>query len=257
MTSSETAAPVSLGGSLGQAVILVGGLGTRLGALTRSTPKPLLPVGDRPFLAHLVESLAAAGFAEVVLLAGYLGEQVSEWTHQARLDGCRLRHIIEEQPAGTGGALWLARDRLQPDFALLNGDSWMDMDFADLRRRFRAAGSRLHVALRAVEDAGRYGVATLQGDRIASFAERPAGAGGGLINSGVYWVDRSLVALCGPPPRSLERDVMPELCRRGEVSGHEVGGFFIDIGIPEDLARARALLPAHVAALAARNRNEG
>ena len=114
-----------------QCVILAGGLGTRLGALTQQVPKPLLPVGDRPFLDHLLLEAARHGFTRIVLLAGHLGEQVAEryaGTHRIAGREVTVTVTIEPEPAGTGGALAQLRGIAEDAFLLLNGDSWFDID---------------------------------------------------------------------------------------------------------------------------------
>src|SRR5215213_6644301 len=114
-----------------QCVILVGGLGSRLGELTRETPKPLLPVMGKPFLEHLVLELARFGFTDVILLAGYRGEQVvSRFAGRRRIAGrdVTIRVVVEPEPAGTGGALTYLEGLADDTFLLMNGDSWFDID---------------------------------------------------------------------------------------------------------------------------------
>ena len=109
-----------------QAAILCGGLGTRLGALTRATPKPLLPMGERPFLDVLLDALGRSGVTRVVLLAGFMAEQIKEYAEAAPVKqrfGLSIEVAVEPYAAGTGGALWHARERFDAMFYLLNGDS--------------------------------------------------------------------------------------------------------------------------------------
>src|SRR5215472_892087 len=118
-----------------QAVILCGGLGTRLGAITRSTPKPLLEVGGAPFIELLLFELARHGVVRVLLLAGFAGQQVQEFVYSTKAQQrfkLDIEIVIEAKPAGTGGAVWQARDWLEPEFFLLNGDSWFDANLIDL-----------------------------------------------------------------------------------------------------------------------------
>jgi D,D-heptose 1,7-bisphosphate phosphatase len=224
-----------------QAVLLCGGRGTRLGALAAEVPKPLLSVGAGPFLDKLLFELGRHRVRRVLLLAGFAGSQVAEY---AKATALRARFelaidvVVEPEPAGTGGALWQARDRLDPEFFLLNGDSWFDINLTDLAVRLSADHSAVGaIALRRLADASRFGVVTLAGDRIVSFAERPAEPGPGLISGGVYALHREVVEGLGPRG-SLERDVLPPLARQGRLVGFAYDGYFIDIGVPEDLARA-------------------
>lgn len=227
-----------------QAVILVGGRGTRLGALTATTPKPLMRIGERTFLDHLIRNLARHGFRRVLLLAGYLGDQIEALKARAGEIGCRIDVVIEPEPAGTAGALHYAKDLLDERFLLLNGDSLLDFNYLDLRVAAGPDGTDGWVALRRVPDTGRYGVVRLDGARIASFSEKPPVSGPGLINGGVYWLHRSVVDRIAQLPASLESEVFPSMVRDGVLFGRAYDGFFIDIGVPEDLARAQQAVPA-------------
>ncbi len=230
----------------GQCVILVGGLGSRLGPLTADCPKPLLPVAGKPFLAYLMENVRRHGFNDFILLAGYKGELVqtfadSDWIRRLQ---CRVRVLVEAEPAGTGGALVLAQEHLQPAFLLLNGDSLFDFNLLDLTRRPLDAGTDAWLSLRPVANAARYGTVELHGDRLVAFRERPASDEAALVNGGVYWLSRGLVeALPDRGPVSLERDVLPGLASRGRVGGQTYDGFFLDIGVPEDFAVAQTAIP--------------
>lgn len=230
-----------------QCAILVGGLGTRLGALTATTPKPLLPIGDRPFLAWLMREFVRFGVEEFLLLTGHLSHQV-EAQVQALADRLprAARIVISEEPrrAGTGGAVFHARSHLADRFLLCNGDSLFDFNLAHLLAAAAADDPSVvgRIVLRRIDDASRYGVVALDGDRVAAFHERPPPGTGGVINAGVYVYDRRLLdeltAHC-----SLEREIMPPLAVRGVLRGTVADGYFRDIGIPEDLARARDELP--------------
>ncbi len=233
-----------------QCAILTGGLGTRLGALTEQTPKPILPCGDRPFLAWLMRELVRFGVEEFLLLTGHLSERVVESLRdiEARLPK-PARIAISEEPvrAGTGGALFHAQDRLDERFLLCNGDSLFDCNIAALLAAAADDGDDVlgRILLRRMEDASRYGVVELDGDRVAAFSERPPPGSAGLINGGLYLFDRRVTDGLAPQC-SLEADVMPGLARAGRLRGQATSGYFRDIGIPEDLARARDELPARM-----------
>lgn len=231
-----------------QCVILVGGLGTRLGALTEDRPKPLLDVAGRPFLEHLIREARRFGFDDFLLLAGFRHEQVEAFAAGGlgeTLD-CSIRVVAEPEPAGTGGALGFARNLLDERFLMMNGDSLFAVNLADLAAHEVPGGAVAgRIALRRVADAARYGVVELGPDRrIAAFRERPDGPGPGLVNGGVYYLDRSVLDGLTAPPCSLERDVFPALASRGLLAGFPSDGFFIDIGVPDDYARAQHALPA-------------
>jgi D-glycero-D-manno-heptose 1,7-bisphosphate phosphatase len=236
--------------SIRQCAVLAGGLGSRLGAITTQIPKPLLPIGDRPFLAWLLRELVRFGVEEVLLLTGHLSDRVEAAVHDlAAMLPRRIAITISQEPmrAGTGGALFHARARLHDRFLLCNGDSILDANLANLLAAacLDAPCTVGRIMLRRLSDASRYGIVECDGDRITAFRERPAVAGDCVINGGLYLFDRRVLQevteVC-----SLERDVMPRLAVRGALRGTVTDGWFIDIGIPADLARARAELPARL-----------
>jgi len=223
-----------------QAVILCGGLGARLGHRTATTPKPLLTVGDAPFLDVLLFEIGRHGIKDVLLLAGFEGEQVARYaasTPVAARFGLELKVAIEPTPAGTGGALKQAEHLLASEFLLLNGDTWFDVNLLDLAP---ATGSDwlISMCLRRVPDASRYGLVTLDGERVRSISEKPPSPGPGLINGGV-WLVRREVAERLAPRCSMEADILPGLAAEGHVAGKVCDGYFIDIGVPDDLERAQ------------------
>jgi D-glycero-D-manno-heptose 1,7-bisphosphate phosphatase len=219
-----------------QAVILVGGLGTRLGERTKTVPKPMLEIGGRPFLDTLIDEIARFDiFEEILLLAGHKAEMVE--AHYAGAIRGRARIVVsrEQEPLGTGGALVHASNLLQDRFVLLNGDSLFDFNLLDLVARAR--DSRLHMALRTGVEGDRYGRVVLKDDVVRKFLAPGAGSTG-PVNAGVYVVDKSIVSGITQLPASLEQDVFPRLAASGALRGTAYRGYFIDIGIPEDFARA-------------------
>ena len=188
------------------------------------------------------------GVDDFLLLTGHLSARI-EASLSAIIAGLprpvSVRCLREPEEAGTGGALYHAAPHLQPRFLLCNGDSWFDCNLADvLAAAADDAPSVIgRMVLRTVEDASRFGVVTLDGARIASFSERPAAGSFGIINGGVYVFDRRLLAHL-QPRCSLERDVLPGLAAGGALSGSVAQGYFRDIGIPADFARAQTEIPA-------------
>jgi D,D-heptose 1,7-bisphosphate phosphatase len=233
-----------------QAVILAGGLATRLGALATRTPKPLLPCGDRPFLAWVLRELARYGVEDVLLLTGHLSAQVEQAVAALTAWVPVPMHIAanaEPSPAGTGGALWHARARLDARFLLLNGDSLLDGNIARLLADAAGDGDDVlaRLALHDLADASRSGVVRTQSDRVVAFHERPTEGGAGTINAGIAALRRDIVTHLRPAC-SLERDVLPVLAAGGHVRGTRIPGWFVDIGLPADLARAQTALPARL-----------
>jgi D,D-heptose 1,7-bisphosphate phosphatase len=229
---------------LKQAVILVGGLGTRLGERTKLLPKPMLEVGGRPFLDYLLDEVSRyPTIGKILLLAGHRAEQVVE-----RYDGKRRRQaaisvVAEPTQLGTGGALKHAAARLDPQFLLLNGDSFFDFNLLDLAASDSPAMMR--VALKKNHPGGRYGRVLLECHIVKRFLA-PGTQSTGPINTGVYRVDRGILDLIDELPCSLEQSVFPRLVEKGQLEAAVYDGFFIDIGIPEDLELARRELPARM-----------
>lgn len=227
-----------------QCVILIGGLGTRLGSLTRDMPKPLLPVGGAPFLDVLVGEAVRRGFNEILLLAGYKADSVADYAASisSRVKGdYEVRVSVEPEPLGTGGALLHARPHLDERFLLLNGDTWFDFNWLDL---FRFAGDCSAIATRTVEHADRHETVELAPDgSVGRIVPRTKDSGRGLINGGVYLLRRS--DLDGFPTHfSIESDLIPRLIERSALRGRSYRGFFLDIGIPETFEEAQHAIPA-------------
>jgi D,D-heptose 1,7-bisphosphate phosphatase len=229
-----------------QAAILCGGLGSRLGELAANTPKPLLPVDGVPFLDVLLFELGRHGVKRVLLLAGFAAHRIIDYassTAMKVLFDLDIEVSVESQRAGTGGALWHARDRLDDWFFLLNGDSWFDINLLDLSRRaLGEAAVTGAIAIRPLQDASRYGVVEVDHDRITRFRARPERAGNGLVSGGVYFFRRTLIDRLGPCC-SLEEDILPRLASNDQLLGVPFEKYFIDIGVPQSLVRAQDEIP--------------
>jgi len=229
-----------------QCGILVGGFGTRLGSLTTNLPKPLLDCGGHPFLAWVLRELSRFGVNEVVLLAGYKSETMNRFCLDAAAFLPRPMSIqvsIEPSPAGTGGAVWHARDLLDDTFLLINGDSWIDTNLARFMAESAATPGTLGcVLLHPMEDCRRYGTVELNGNHIVAFREKSPDSTSGIINSGIYVFNKKVLSLLSPKC-SIEVDVLPVLAQKNALAGCVMDGYFIDIGIPADYARAGVELP--------------
>jgi len=227
-----------------EAVLLVGGLGTRLRNVIGDLPKPLAPVGGRPFLAWMLDALAGQGFGRVILATGYRGDQV-EATLGTNWRGMTLEYSREPQPLGTGGAIALAARRISADaFFVMNGDTWLRLDYAEFDTQARESDARLGIALTRVDDVGRYGSIRTQGGRVAGFVEKGS-TGPGYINAGVYWVRRDLLPEFPRDEQfSFETQLLVPLVARESVFAYTDTSGFIDIGVPEDYARAQHVVRA-------------
>lgn len=224
------------------AVILAGGLGTRLREAVADRPKVLAEVNGRPFVTYLLDQLADAGVRRVVLCTGYMADLVDE-ALGTEYRGMELLYSREEAPLGTGGALRLALPLVASDPLLaMNGDSCCRADLSRLLDAHLAGGAAASLVLARVEDVGRYGaVAVSPAGVITEFAEKGCRQGAGLINAGIYLIQRRVIeAITAGRAVSLEREIFPALAERHQLRGVVTPGSFIDIGIPSDYAAAAA-----------------
>lgn len=228
-----------------EAIVLVGGLGTRLRTVVADLPKPLASVAGRPFLAHLLDQLATGGLRRVILATGYMAEKI-EQAIGARWAGMDIVYSKESEPLGTGGAIRLAAKLLHGDGVhLANGDTFLRYDPDALERAVQAAGTTLGIALAKVADVGRYGAVEVADGRVIAFREK-GGRGPGLINAGSYFLTATGIA--GLPDEegafSFENRVLLPSALGGQVAAFDDTGDFIDIGVPDDYARAQHLFGA-------------
>jgi D-glycero-alpha-D-manno-heptose 1-phosphate guanylyltransferase len=224
-----------------EAIILAGGLGTRLRPAVPDLPKPLAPVAGRPFLAIVLDSLSRQDIETVVLSVGYRHECIRAEFGDT-YSGLALRYAIEAKPLGTGGAIRLAAAQcVGPEVFVVNGDSYVALDYCAMLSAHLATGSRLSVCIAEVPDASRYGSVVLEDGRIVRFLERGA-KGPGRINAGVYLIRRDLLdGMALPEAFSFERDVLAEHAAELKPLAFKASGTFIDIGVPADYAKAQNL----------------
>jgi len=231
--------------TIDQVVFLVGGTGSRLGTLTAETPKPVLPVDGRPFLDYLLDEASRYGFARCLLLCGYRAESIQKAYEGRTVRGMRIETAVEAEPAGTGGALARAADRLDELFFLVNGDSLFDCNWLALRPASRDERQwTARMTLAGGIQGNRYGRVELDGDIVRAFT--PAGESRLPINAGIYMMRKSVLGAIGAGFVSLEKDVLPRLATAGALQGRVAEGAFIDIGLPDEFARAQTMVPGIV-----------
>ena len=224
-----------------EAVILAGGFGTRLRHIVSDVPKPMAPVCGRPFLCYLLDVLADSGFGHVVLSTGYMHEKIESY-FGTEYHGLTLDYACETAPLGTGGGMLNALQHcFSDDVLVLNGDTLFLIDYDALYRYHSDHDARLTVVLRQVDDVARYGAVVCNGEgRITSFVEKNASQGAGLINGGIYLMNRTILdAFKVGDKFSFENDVLQALYPEQTFMGFADNGYFIDIGVPEDYARAQ------------------
>jgi mannose-1-phosphate guanylyltransferase len=226
-----------------QAIVLVGGEGTRLRPLTNDVPKPALTLVDRPFLAYMIEWLAAHGVTEAVLACGFLPDVLQEALGAGAHAGVRLTYVVEPDRRGTAGAIRFAADALGEDlddrFLALNGDVLTDLDLTALIRAHDERRAQATIALYPVEDSAAYGLVSVDGaGAVTEFVEKTGEPVPGEINAGAYLLERSVLDLI-PPGRevSIEREVFPRLVGDG-LGALRLDGYWMDIGTPERYLQA-------------------
>jgi mannose-1-phosphate guanylyltransferase len=218
-----------------QAVILVGGQGTRLRPLTSTVPKPAVRLVDRPFIAFMLEWLHGHGIDDVIMSCGFLADGVRSVLGDGSQLGIRLRFVEEPDPRGTAGALKLAEPMLDERFLVLNGDVLTDIDLTAQILQHEATGARATLALVPVPDPSAYGLVIMHQDRsVRDFVEKPDSDSveSNLISAGAYVLEREILELI-PPDRnvSIEREVWPRLIGDG-LYGFPADGYWLDIGTP-------------------------
>lgn len=216
------------------AVILVGGLGTRLRSVVSDRPKVLVPIHNKAFLSYLLDQLLYNQFRDVTLCCGYMGKSIQDAYGGSYL-GLRLKYSWEESPLGTGGALRNAMDQIAAsDVMVMNGDSFIQTDLQSFYRWHKSLSADISLLLAEVPDTSRYGRVSTQDYRIIEFEEKKSPAGAGRINAGIYLAKKEiLLEIPTSMPISLERDMLPIWAKQGRVFGHVCRGRFIDVGTPE------------------------
>jgi len=231
-----------------EALILAGGLGTRLREAVPDLPKPMAPIRKRPFLEYQMDYWIGQGVTRFILSVGYKHELIEAHFGSAYRQ-CPVVYACEATPLGTGGGLLLGLSQAQEDLVLvLNGDTFFEVDLAHMRERHEAMQADVTVALRRIQHNDRYGQVTLdaQGE-VVSFNSAASG-GEGIINGGVYLLRPAVLRGLGYVPGdkvALEQDLFPCLFKAGKrVAGFVTDANFIDIGIPDDYYRAVDILPS-------------
>ena len=246
-----------------QAILLCGGMGTRLRSVVADRPKPMADICGKPFLQYLLEMLRDKGITEVIFALGYMGEMIEEYFQDGSAFGLKIAYSYEEEPLGTGGAIRNALPKiLEEEVLVLNADTYFPMDYQGLLRFHQENDGDFSLATRAIEDISRYGAVRRDpAGRILAWNEK-LGDGGqqpgegskqpiegnaqqaassspkslsGEINGGIYVMKKSLVAEIPEGKQSLEQDCIPKWLSEGKrIFGLPFHGYFMDIGIPKD-----------------------
>ena len=225
------------------ALVLCGGLGTRLRPVVGDLPKALAPIEGRPFIDYLLDDLSSNGITHVVLCTGYGADRIAAHCGDGARWGLRIDASAEPEALGTGGAVKHAERFVTGDpFFVINGDSFVVADLNAARKRHIERGAAITMVVTEVADTARYGaVITGDDDAIERFVEKGRG-GPGLINAGVYVMQRDVLnRIPGGRQVSMEHDFLPKYVGRG-LQAFPVAGPFIDIGTPESFLIAPEIL---------------
>jgi len=225
------------------ALVLCGGLESRVRPSTFSTPKPLLPIGYQPLLEYQIGYMKQFEFDRIILAIGFLQEQIVRYLDEHKL-GVRLRYSFEKEPLDTGGALKNAEAMLSSDFLALNGDViFAGLDLDKLIYEHKKSGALATVVLARSRTPTRFGEVELNAEnRVVSFVEKPRRQteGEAWVNAGIYVIHPTVLGKIRKGSRaSLELDVFPRLMREGNISGYKHEGYWADVGTPDDYLRVQ------------------
>lgn len=231
-----------------QAIILAGGFGTRLKSIVNDLPKPMAKIKNLPFLSYILTHLKTCGINDVVMSVGYMHEKIIDFFGNSYL-GINIRYAIENEPLGTGGAIFHSLNLIDQKYpvAILNGDTFLNIDYQKLFQEFREFDQDLAIVLRHVEDTSRYGVIELNDKNIIlSFLEKNISNNSlsGLINAGVYVLKPDIATnFVLPKSFSFEKDFLCKHIKEIKARGIISDNYFIDIGIPDDYLKSQSEIP--------------
>jgi D-glycero-alpha-D-manno-heptose 1-phosphate guanylyltransferase len=226
-----------------RAIVLAGGRGTRLQSVLPDLPKPMAPIAGRPFLEYILDRLIDGGIENIVLSVGYKADVIISH-FENRYRGATLHYSVEHEPLGTGGGIAYALSLMETAPVLVvNGDTFLDIDYRELVGWYEEEPSQIAMVLRNVSDVSRYGSVLLSNHRVTDLIEKGI-EGPGLINAGIYILEPGIFAAFGLSGNfALETDVLQKHCGTLSPRAFVSDSYFVDIGVPEDYERAEDELP--------------
>ena len=230
-----------------EAILLCGGLGTRLRSVVSDRPKPMADIAGKPFLHYLVKMLSESGVKHLIFALGYMGEQIEAYFQSGEEYGLSISYSYEDSPLGTGGAIRNALSKVSGENVLvLNADTYFHTDYESLLREQLKNKAAMTIASRKIEDISRYGaILKDESGRILRWNEKMSpnqaeASCPGEINGGIYVMQKSLIEKIPEGKQSLENDCIPAWLKDGVYLQTVLSdGYFMDIGIPEDYAQFR------------------
>jgi len=201
------------------AIILAGGLGTRLKPLTDTTPKPLLPISGRPIIEHAILNFRRHGITDILISIGYKADMIRGYFGDGSKFGVKIGYCIEEEPLGTGGAIKTAAADIKGTFVAINGDNLADFDWTAILEEHKKGNAKITLALYPVEDVTKFGIAKLEGKKIVDFIEKPSPdkAPSNLNNAGGYVFEPEALSILPEGKSSIERDCFEKLAKKGVI----------------------------------------
>ncbi len=228
-----------------EAIILAGGFGTRLRKVVKDVPKPMADINGKPFLHYLIKYYEQKGIEHVILSVGYLHETIEDY-FKRQYGQVKISYAVEDEPLGTGGAIIRSLEMTETDLVLtLNGDTMFMVEPDEIFTFHQEKKADFTMVVRKVDDVSRYGSVLMDETyRITGFSEKNSRSGKGFINGGVYLINKSFLNRFEFPTRfSIEKDFFEKEYTKIKIYGKPCDNYFIDIGIPEDYARAQAAFP--------------
>lgn len=230
-----------------QALVLAGGLGTRLRDVIKDCPKPMAPVNGKPFLEYQLAFLKKNGIQDIVLSTGYMSEKIEEHFGSGKTHGVSITYVKEKESLGTGGAIKNAVNMLEKQFLVLNGDSLFLIDITSMTDFHKKHNADMTLALAKIKDKSRYGSVDVDCNlQIKRFVEKE-GSSSELINGGIYFFEKHNIAWDAFPSKfSIEKDFFPQLVVKNKIFGFVSDSYFIDIGTAKDYENFRKQLSAGI-----------
>ncbi|MCU6764594.1 MAG: nucleotidyltransferase family protein [Blautia sp.] len=220
-----------------QAVLLAGGLGTRLKSVVNDRPKPMADVCGKPFMEYLILELKKHGITDIVLAVGYKGEMVEEYFGNGEQLDVHIEYSYEKEQLGTAGAIKNAGQYIkESEFFVLNADTFYQAAYSDAIDLYKSENMDMALVLRKVPDVSRYGSVKLDNHMIIGFNEKVSDHISGVINGGIYLMRKTVLDLIPEGKKcSLENEIIPQMLAEKKKLGAVVNeGYFIDIGVPDD-----------------------
>jgi D,D-heptose 1,7-bisphosphate phosphatase len=217
-------------------VILAGGRGTRINKITRKIPKPIIKFKNISFLRHLINHYAKYNFNNIFILAGYKGYQIYKEFNNKHQNLVKIKCFIEKKRLDTAGALNLARNHIKSNFVLVNGDTFVNINFKGMTRKLNSHIGRIGL-LKRKTNSDKLQNLNIKNNKI-QFSEK-----GKFSNAGIYYFKKEIFRHIPKKKYSLEKDLLPNLIKKKLITGIKVNGFFIDIGTPKTLSKAKIIIP--------------